>query len=723
MKDLGRLFAAILCCSQPLFALTQSFPHPAPVHQVTDVYFGNEIRDPYRYMEESTSEATEWIREQDAYTDKVLAELPERDRLRERLRQLDEQIGSQFQWLTRLPGDRYLYTKSSPNDDVYKLYLRRGLAGKERLLLDPEKYRKPGGPMAAISAFYQSRDGRLVASTISIGNSERATLHILDSESGHEVDKPIENVLSFGSIDWPENGRSFHYFRLPPLSPGASQSDRYLNGAIYRHVIGTDVSYDRLLVGPSADAPLRIDPRYWPSVQMPTGSRWALALITDGVRSERMIYVAPQDEVENGTPIWRKLVDFDEEVTDLSVHGEDLYVVSQKGAPRGKVLRIALAGALLGSPTVVPESSATPAGIAAAHDGLYVVLREGMAGILRRIQYDTGKAAAVPLPMEGIPEIYSTDPRLNGALFTVHAWTSAPVIYSYQDGKVRDTRLRPLSVTERKTDLQVTNIEVASHDGVKVPLTIVHRRGLRRSGENNFLLVGYGSYGTSLEPSFDAFDLAWYERGGAMAVAHVRGGGEFGEEWHRAGMKAAKPNTWRDYIACAEYLIRESYTSPAHLVGRGVSAGGILIGRAITERPDLFGATLIGAGTTDMIRGEFQKNGPVNIPEFGSVKNKEDFPVLLEMSAYHHVKDGTKYPAVLLSTGWNDPVVDPWQPTKMAARLQAATASDKPILLRIDNAGHDSWGSTRSQLYALRADQLAFMLWQIGTKSRARTKR
>jgi prolyl oligopeptidase len=316
------------------------------------------------------------------------------------------------------------------------------------------------------------------------------------------------------------------------------------------------------------------------------------------------------------------------------------------------------------------------------------------------------------LPIIGIPEIYSTDPRLDGPLFTVHGWTSAPLIYAYRSSKVSDTGLRPLSDAERKADLQVTDVNVVSHDGVKVPLTIVHKRGLQRTGDTAFYLTGYGSYGASQDPSFDAFLLAWYEHGGAVAVAHVRGGGEFGEEWHRGGMKSTKPNTWRDFIACAEYLIQQKYTRPERLVGHAVSAGGILIGRAITERPDLFGAALIAAGTTDMIRGEFQKNGPVNIPEFGSVKNAQDFPSLLEMSAYHHVKDGTKYPAVLLTTGWNDPVVDPWQPAKMAARLQAATTSGKPVLLRVDNAGHDSWGSTRSELRALRADQLAFMLWQ-----------
>jgi len=218
----------ILCSVWATIALSQSAPPLAPVHEVIDNHFGQQIRDPYRYMEEGTSEATEWIRAQGTYTDTGLATVPERDCLRKHLRELDEQIGPRFEWVTTVPGGRYIYTKSSTNDDVYKLFIRRGLTGRERLLVDPEKFRMLGGPVATIAAFYQSGDGKLIAFTISIGNSERATLHVLDSDSGTEVEKPIENVLSFASIDWSKDGHAFNYFRLPPLTPDALQSDRYL---------------------------------------------------------------------------------------------------------------------------------------------------------------------------------------------------------------------------------------------------------------------------------------------------------------------------------------------------------------------------------------------------------------------------------------------------------------------------------------------------------------
>ena len=249
-----------------------------------------------------------------------------------------------------------------------------------------------------------------------------------------------------------------------------------------------------------------------------------------------------------------------------------------------------------------------------------------------------------------------------------------------------------------------------------MPLSIVHVKGIKLDGSNPTILYGYGAYGISMTPFYRPTFLPWFNRGGVFAVAHVRGGGEYGEDWHKAGYKLTKPNTWNDAIACAEWLVAHKYTSPAKVAIMGGSAGGIFVGRSITERPDLFGAAIDEVPVSDLVRMEFSSNGVPNIPEFGTVKEADGFKGLLEMSSYHHVKDGVKYPAVLLLTGFNDPRVDSWQAGKMAARLQAANASDKPILLRIDfDAGH-GFGSTKKSQYEERADLLAFLLWQFGVK-------
>jgi prolyl oligopeptidase len=321
----------------------------------------------------------------------------------------------------------------------------------------------------------------------------------------------------------------------------------------------------------------------------------------------------------------------------------------------------------------------------------------------------------VGLPFAGSVGELVTDPLQPGAWIKLESWNEPPRIY-FADGKTG--RLEATALLQPpQLDLlpvTVTRVKVKSHDGVSVPLSIVHRKGLKLDGARPTLLTGYGAYGLRLDPRFNATWTAWLEQGGVMAVAHVRGGGEYGEEWHLAGRKATKPNTWKDFIACAEWLARNGYTDRAHLAGSGGSAGGITIGRAITERPELFSAAVSMVGAHDSLRAELTANGPPNIPEFGSTKTPEGFRALFEMSAYHHVRDATAYPAVLLTTGINDPRVDSWEPGKMAARLQAATASGKPVLLSVDFAGGHGLGSTRDQANDELADRYAFLLWQMG---------
>jgi prolyl oligopeptidase len=249
-----------------------------------------------------------------------------------------------------------------------------------------------------------------------------------------------------------------------------------------------------------------------------------------------------------------------------------------------------------------------------------------------------------------------------------------------------------------------------------VPLSIIHKSDIILNGNNPTLIGGYGGYGMSIGVFFNPLNIAWIERGGVYAIAHVRGGGEYGKEWHLAGQKLTKPNTWKDFIACAEYLIDKGYTSKERIAGQGGSAGGILIGRAITERPDLFAAAIINVGVLDAIRSETTTNGVPNIPEMGTVTNEDGFKGLYEMSSYHHVLDGMNYPAVLLTHGMNDPRVEPWMTAKMTARLQAATASGKPILFRVEYGAGHGIGSTRDQYLKEYADEFAFLLWQFDIK-------
>ena len=336
--------------------------------------------------------------------------------------------------------------------------------------------------------------------------------------------------------------------------------------------------------------------------------------------------------------------------------------------------------------------------IAAAKDGLYIRAIDGGVGRVKRLSFASNKVEDVPLPFTGSVQEIVTDTTRPGVVFKTEGWAQSPRYLQYvpQKSTVSNTGVIP-PATADFSKIEAIEVKARASDGTAIPLSIVYKRGLARDGTAPTLLIGYGAYGSTEDPHFNASNLAWLERGGVYAVAHVRGGGEYGEDWHRAGMKLTKGNTIEDFIGCAEYLVAQGYTSPKRLSGAGSSAGGITIGGAITRRPDLFAAAIDGVGVSDNLRAETMVGGRENTEEFGSVKTKEGFDGLYAMSAYHHVKDGTAYPAVLLTTGVNDARVAPWQSAKMAARLQAATASKRPILLRVEyDSGHGA-GTTRSQ--------------------------
>ena len=364
---------------------------------------------------------------------------------------------------------------------------------------------------------------------------------------------------------------------------------------------------------------------------------------------------------------------------------------------------------------VLAESKLIVQDIFAANDALYAIVTDKGIGKVIRITYD-GNIEQLELPHDGAVLFSKNDSYADGFTIVVTAWTKYYCIYEYNPATNLFTELglQSKGKYDAPEDLVSTEVMVKSHDGTMVPLSIIHKKGILLDGSNPCLLVGYGAYGALLNPSYGHTLYAWYERGGILAIAHVRGGGENGEEWYRAGFQQKKPNTWKDFIACAEYLIEHQYTSPAKLAGEGVSAGGILIGRAITERPDMFAVAIPRVGCLNQVRFETTPNGVNNTPEFGSCDTEAGFQALYEMDAFLHVRDGVNYPAMLITHGITDPRVEPWQSAKFAARVQAASASGKPVLLRMDyEAGHGI-GSTKTQQLQERADIFAFMMWQFG---------
>jgi prolyl oligopeptidase len=666
-------------------------------------------------------EVASWMKAQNDYTRGVLSAIPGRAALLERIHTLSEavpQVGA-----ARLPGDLYLIQKRNPSEILAKLYVRHGLNGEDRLLVDPEGVKIAAQNQSkgknAIQCFGPSLDNRYVGVGVAPGGAERDTeMHLFETASGRETGDVVARAWG-GSPIWLPDNRSFVYTKLQKLPPGAPAVEIEQKVRTYLHVLGTDAEQDPAVFGYGVVSSIVVDPTYQAAVSAPPDSAYGLGFINSGVSPNSEYYIEPLADLGKTNSAWRKLAEFSDDVSDVEVHGDELYVLTYKNALRYKLLRLdARHPDLASAETVIPPSEAVVAGIAPAKDAIYVQLLDGGIHRILRLPYGPHpKAQEVALPFKGTAFV-GTDPRLPGALLYLTSWTKAFTIYAYDPNtkQVTDTKLQPVGPYDNATNVETVEVKIPSHDGTLVPLSITYSKGTKMDGSNPTLLEGYGAYGFPSFPYFDQKRLAWYEKGGIYAVCHVRGGGEYGEEWHLAGKQATKPNTWRDFNACAQYLIDNKYTSPSHLAGEGGSAGGILVGRAITERPELWGAAIDIVGCSDALRMETTANGVPNIPEFGSTKTEDGVKALYAMSSYHHIKDRTAYPAVLFETGYNDPRVDPWHMAKMTAALQAATSSGKPVLLRVEyEGGHGGIGGTEKQAQERLADEYSFLLWRFGT--------
>jgi len=704
--------AALVLLAAPA-GQAQSGPPPTERQGVTEVFFGQSVTDPYRWLENwREGKAAEWLKAQDTYTRSALASIPGREKFLARVKALDTastRVRNAQVW-----GGKIFYLKTDPNADNLKLYVKDGDA-PERLLLDPELLTKEG-VHSSIDYFTPSLDGSLVAYGVSPGGSENSVIHVLETATGKQLPDAIDRAR-FGAISWLPGNKAFFYNRLQKLTPDMPRTAFEQRSRVYIHELGRDPDHDPFVFGYGYSPDVKIDDNDLSFVSYTPGSPYLLGLLAHGTQNEATAYYIPLDQLNSEHIAWKKLFDVDAAITNFAPHGDDIYLVTHKNKPRYEVIRISLKNPDLAHASVaVPASEVVIQEADVATDGIYLRDLDGGIGRMRRLSFD-GHIESIPVGKgESAGEI-SVTPTEPGALIHVVSWTTSPHFLRYDPKSRKTTKIGiqpPLPIDT--SGYESEEVKAKSADGTMIPLSIIHAKNLALDGSHPTHLVGYGAYGISYDAYFDPVWLAWLERGGVIAFAHVRGGGEYGEEWYRAGYKLTKQHTIDDFIASAQYLIEHKYTSAQRLSGEGTSAGGILIGGAITQRPDLFAAALIRVGCSNALRMEFTPNGPPNIAEFGSVTDPDGFKGLYAMDAYQHVKDGTAYPGVLLTAGINDPRVDPMQPAKMTARLQAATSSKKPILLRVDyDAGH-GMGSTRAQHDLEFADEMSFLLWQFGDR-------
>ena len=685
---------------------------PAPVARVAvvkDTYFGETLSDPYRWMEnDKDPEWLPFLKGQNAHTRAVLERIPGRAALLKRIQQLsgDTAVTRHVQ----RAGGRLFYEQRPVGADNYKLSVQEN--GVSRVLIDPT-LKSSASSHLSLDWWHASPDGRRIVYGLSKDGSEDSVLHVLEVADGRDLPEEIPNTEN-ATPAWLDDGSGFFYNQL---TGKVDTPERYLDSQARFHRIGTDPALDPILMKRGLDPRVTFERIQIPGILTFEGSRHVLLVLAD-VRSELRILSAPLADVLAHKAHWVPVADFADEVTDAVIDGEALYLLANRERPRGRVLKTPVAApGIATAAEVVPQSEWVIESLALARDGLYLPMLDGGLARLKRLGRD-GKLQEIALPFDGTLGSFASNAALEGGLFSFTGWLTPADIWSVNaTGKVAATGLTPKPAIDVSA-YESRRLFATARDGTKVPYSIICRKGLKLDGSTPAWISAYGSYGiVGYTPSFAGRTLALIDAGFIVGYADVRGGGEYGRDWHKAGQLANKPNTWRDLIDVCLDLCAKKYTAPQRLAIGGRSAGGITVGRALTERPDLFAAVIDGVGWSNPLRYVAEQNGYGEEPEWGRIDEGSGYKALKSIDSYQAVRPGTAYPAVLLTTGVTDPRVAPFHVGKMTARLQACTTSGKPILLRVDfDAGHGV-GSTRTQADREAADTYAFLLWQTGVKA------
>lgn len=692
-------------------------PLPAiatPREPVTTTYHGEDVTEDYRWLEESSKRTEEWTAAQDSRARAYLESLPPYEHIHRRVQEVLKVGSTTYGRLTR-GGASYFALKTQPPLQQPLLVTLPTLddLGGERVVVDPNAVDDSGA--TTIDWYVASPDGAYVAVSLSSNGTEDGTLNVYNVATGELFDAVIPHVNSGtagGSLAWRHDAQGFWYTRHP--APGTvPDEDLGFNQDVWFHRLGNSPTNDEPeLSGVFADA--RITENF---LTASSDGRWVMDRAQKGDGGEWQVFVRPQDDASG----WRLVADIEDKCIRAAFGGASLFLLSTKDAPRGQVLRLNLADDAAGvadARVVVPTGPVSIEEIAATDRRLWVVDIDGGPSAIRSFNHDgTG------LPDVDSPQICSvealTELGTDQVGWAVETFVSPRHWWAHGDNDPQPRRTALDTVTPvHFTDIEVARVFATSKDGTQVPINLLAKTGTLQDGPAPTILYGYGGYGISLKPWFEPSWLPWLEQGCVLAVANIRGGGEYGQDWHHAGRLAAKQNCFDDYIACADHLVETQVTSRDQLGLIGGSNGGLLVGAALTQRPDLAAAAVCAVPVLDALRSELSTNGAFNVTEFGTVRDPEMFKAMRAYSPYHNVQDGTPYPAVLFTAGEFDPRVEPHDAKKMTARLQEATTSDQPILLRMEHGGHGIGQSLDQQVGEVTA-YLTFLFDRLGAPYRA----
>jgi prolyl oligopeptidase len=681
-------------------------PPTTPKKPVTDHYGTLSVVDDYRWLEDGRDPAVHaWADAQNERARKFLQAVPGREQLAAQLTAIASHRSPSYFDL-KFCGGVIFARKREPPKQQPGLVVRTSIDGDERMLIDPTRLDPSGA--TAIDWYVPSRDGKRVALSLSKNGSERGDLHIYDVATGQalpDVIPHVQNGTAGGSAAFSSDGNGIFYTRYPrPGERPAAELELYQQ--VWFHKLGTPPTSDTSQLGKELPRIAEIE------LSASRDGNWIIAAVENGDSDEFAFFLRGPDGK------WLELAQLADRIVSTTFgRGDDhsLYLVSRKDAPLGRVLRLPLATPTLAQATVVvPEGEGAIDSVQASDTRLWVTDLLGGPSRLRGFALDGKNGQLVPTPpVASVGQLLAL--AGDELVFEVETNTAPPAWYRVSPSvpKPQLTSLRVTSPVDFR-GITVTRATATSKDGTKIPFTVLCKKGTRRDGKNPTVLYGYGGFGVAERPEFDPKLGPWLMSGGVWVIANLRGGGEYGDRWHKAGMLTHKQNVFDDFIAVAEELMRTRWTSAANLGAMGGSNGGLLMGAIVTQRPDLFRAVVSLVGIYDMLRSEQTTNGQFNVTEYGSTKEPAQLAALYGYSPYHHVVDGKKYPALFFATGDNDPRVDPMHSRKMVARMQAASLSGSPILLRTSaKAGH-GMGSSLDESIALDVDLQAFLFAELG---------
>ena len=678
-----------------------------PKRSVVDEYHGVKVTDDYRWLEDGKNpQVIAWTDAQDKHARAILDPLPLHAAIYQFMKQLDNERSPSYYNLERRGGLLFaMNSQPGKQQDVLVTLQSADDPASKHVVLDPSEVDPTNS--TAIQMFAPSLDGSKIAVSLAAGGSEMGSIHVYEVSTSHALPDTLTRVTGDGgvSVEWNADGTGLYYTRYPHEGERAA-ADMNFYEQLYFHKLGTPQSQDTYVMGKDLPRIAEI------SLRARKDGAYLLAEVENGDGGQYEHFL------RDPAGQWNQITQFSDEISAVAFGGDAVYMLSRQHAPHGKILRLPLATPdLRNAKTIIPESSGVIQSFVPTANLLYVTQLVGGPSEIHIFDHSGKELGTVPAePVSVITQIVSLEN--DKILFGNQSYVDPQAWFYFDPGtkKTTVTALRESSPVSF-ADVETVREFGVSKDGTRVPVNIIRRKGTKFDGQNPTVLTGYGGFNVSLTPFFDPGLRAWLDAGGVFAIANLRGGGEFGEEWHKAGSGINKQNVFDDFIACAEHLIKAGYTNPSKLGIEGGSNGGLLMGAVLNQRPELFRAVVSVAGVYDMLRLETTENGQFSTPELGSVKDLEQFRALYGYSPYHHVQDGVKYPSILFIVGENDPRVAPWHSRKMIARLQAATTSGRPVLLiSFSNAGHGGIGSPEDQQIAMGTYIFEFMYDQLGVK-------